>query len=244
MSKMIKILFVCHGNICRSPMAEFIMKKLVSDAGLADRFDIASAATSSEELGNPVYPPARRKLAEHGIGCAGKTARRITADDYTKYDLLIGMDYANMRNMTRAFGGDSEAKLKMLMDYTSRPGEVSDPWYSGDFNRAYIDIEEGCRGLQEESGDLLVAFLFCHRRKVGVLVSCLGFACKRSFQVLFGLGTCVRICGGSSLLNLFEYRCGLFADGALEIICHRAFVNISADSATPFFHIKILLENK
>lgn len=147
MSKMIKVLFICHGNICRSPMAEFIMKKLVSDAGLEGKFDIASAATSSEELGNPVYPPARRKLAEHGIGCAGKTARRITADDYTKYDLLIGMDYANMRNMTRVFGGDSEAKLKMLMDYTSRPGEVSDPWYSGDFNRAYIDIEEGCRGL-------------------------------------------------------------------------------------------------
>lgn len=144
---MIKILFVCHGNICRSPMAEFIMKKLVSDAGLTDRFDITSAATSSEELGNPVYPPARRKLAEHGIGCAGKIARRITASDYAKYDLLIGMDNANMRNMNRAFGGDSDGKLKMLMDYTSRPGEVSDPWYTGDFERAYRDIEEGCRGL-------------------------------------------------------------------------------------------------
>ena len=144
---MIKILFVCHGNICRSPMAEFIMKKLVNEAGIADKFEIASAATSSEELGNPVYPPARRKLAEHGIGCAGKTARRITAADYTKYDLLIGMDNANMRNMSRAFGGDSEGKLKMLMDYTSRPGEVSDPWYTGDFERAYRDIDEGCRGL-------------------------------------------------------------------------------------------------
>ena len=144
---MIKVLFVCHGNICRSPMAEFIMKKLVNEVGIADKFDIASAATSSEELGNPVYPPARRKLAEHGIGCDGKTARRITAADYAKYDLLIGMDNANMRNMNRAFGGDSEGKLKMLMDYTSRPGEVSDPWYTGDFERAYRDIDEGCREL-------------------------------------------------------------------------------------------------
>ena len=144
---MIKILFVCHGNICRSPMAEFIMKKLVSDAGLGNKFHIASAATSAEELGNPVYPPARRKLAEHGIGCAGKTARRITAADYTEYDLLIGMDNANMRNMNRAFGSDRDGKLKMLMDYTTRPGEVSDPWYSGDFERAYTDIEEGCIGL-------------------------------------------------------------------------------------------------
>ncbi|MBR6522141.1 MAG: low molecular weight phosphotyrosine protein phosphatase [Oscillospiraceae bacterium] len=144
---MIKVLFICHGNICRSPMAEFIMKKLVNEAGIADKFDIASAATSSEELGNPVYPPARRKLAEHGIGSDGKTARRITAADYAKYDLLIGMDNANMRNMNREFGGDSEGKLKMLMDYTSRPGEVSDPWYTGDFERAYRDIDEGCRGL-------------------------------------------------------------------------------------------------
>jgi len=144
---MYKIIFVCHGNICRSPMAEFIMKKLVSDAGLADEFSIASAATSSEELGNPVYPPARRKLAEHGISCAGKTARRITAADYSQYDLLVGMDNANMRNMNRTFGGDPDSKLKMLMDYTSRPGEVSDPWYSYNFDRAYTDIEEGCRGL-------------------------------------------------------------------------------------------------
>ena len=144
---MYKILFVCHGNICRCPMAEFILKKLVSDAGLADEFSIASAATSSEELGNPVYPPARRKLAEHGISCSGKTARRITAADYSQYDLLVGMDNANMRNMNRTFGGDPDSKLKMLMDYTSRPGEVSDPWYTDNFDRAYTDIEEGCRGL-------------------------------------------------------------------------------------------------
>lgn len=144
---MYKILFVCHGNICRSPMAEFIMKDMVDKAGLGAEFAIASAATSAEELGNPVYPPARRKLAEHGIGCAGKTARRLTAADYAEYDLLIGMDNANMRNMNRLFGGDPEGKLKMLMDYTSRPGEVSDPWYTGDFDRAYADIELGCRGL-------------------------------------------------------------------------------------------------
>lgn len=144
---MIKILFVCHGNICRSPMAEFIMKELVKKAGLADKFRIASAATSTEEIGNPVYPPARRKLAEHGIGCAGKTARQITVGDYHEYDLLIGMDNANMRNMNRVFGGDPEGKLKMLMDYTSRPGEVSDPWYTDNFERAYTDIHEGCSGL-------------------------------------------------------------------------------------------------
>ena len=144
---MIKILFICHGNICRSPMAEFIMKDLVKKSGADNRFEIASAATSSEELGNPVYPPAQRKLAEHGIGCSGKTARRITASDYSQYDLLIGMDNANMRNMERVFHGDPDGKLKMLMSYTSRPGEVSDPWYTGDFDRAYSDIEEGCRGL-------------------------------------------------------------------------------------------------
>ena len=144
---MIKVLFICHGNICRSPMAEFIMRKLVGEAGLEDEFFIASAATSSEELGNPVYPPARSKLAEHGISCAGKTARRITPADYREYDLLIGMDNANTRNMHRAFGGDPEGKLKMLLEYTSRPGEVSDPWYTDDFDRAYADIDEGCRGL-------------------------------------------------------------------------------------------------
>ncbi|MDD6189525.1 MAG: low molecular weight phosphotyrosine protein phosphatase [Clostridiales bacterium] len=144
---MIKILFVCHGNIFRSPMAEFIMKELVDKAGLCNDFFIASAATSAEELGNPVYLPARRKLAEHNISCAGKTARRLTAADYAEYDLLIGMDNANMRNMRHLFGGDPDKKLKMLMDYSSRPGEVSDPWYTGDFDRAYADIDEGCRGL-------------------------------------------------------------------------------------------------
>lgn len=144
-----RILFVCHGNICRSPMAEFVMKRMVEDAGLADRFQIASAATSTEEIGNPVYPPARRKLAEHGIGCDGKTARQMTRNDYEKYDLLIGMDSANLRNMTRIAGGDPDHKIHMLLDYTSRPGNVADPWYTGDFNATWRDVTEGCTALLE-----------------------------------------------------------------------------------------------
>ena len=113
---MTRILFVCHGNICRSPMAEFIMKDMVKKAGHEDRFSIASAATSTEEIGNPVYPNARRKLAEHGIGCAGKTARQLTAEDYKRYDLLIGMDQANLRNMRRICGGDPDGKLHLLLE--------------------------------------------------------------------------------------------------------------------------------
>ena len=144
---MTKILFVCLGNICRSPMAEFVMKDLVERAGLAGTFSIASAATSSEEAGNPVYPPARRKLAEHGIQCAGKTSRQLRAEDYGKYDLLIGMDGRNLRSTERICGGDPEGKSHLLMDYTDRPGEVADPWYTGDFERAWQDILEGCEGL-------------------------------------------------------------------------------------------------
>ena len=113
---MIKLLVVCHGNICRSPMAEFVMKEMVKEAGLSDRFEIASAATSTEEIGNPVYPPARRKLAEHGIRCDGKRARQLTRADYQKYDLLIGMDEWNIRNMTRMCGGDREGKIRMLLE--------------------------------------------------------------------------------------------------------------------------------
>lgn len=124
------------------------MKDLVKRAGLEDSFSIASAATSTEETGNPVYPAARRKLAEHGIGCAGKTARRLTAEDYRQYDLLIGMDRANLRNMRRICGGDPAGKLRLLLEYAGRPGgEVSDPWYTGDFEAAWRDIEAGCRGL-------------------------------------------------------------------------------------------------
>lgn len=145
-----KILFVCHGNICRSPMAEFVMKKLVEDAGLSREFEIASAATSREELGNPVYPPARRKMAEHGISCAGKTARQLTRQDYDKYDLLIGMDRANLRNMNTICGGDPEGKIRLLLDYTNRPGEVADPWYTDDFDATWRDCQDGCRGLLED----------------------------------------------------------------------------------------------
>ena len=141
------ILFVCHGNICRSPMAEFVMKQLVEEAGRSDEFASASAATSTEEIGNPVYPPARRKLAEHGIGCAGKTARQMTRADYNHYDLLVGMDEANIRNMRRISGGDPEGKIHQLLAFTDRPGEVADPWYTGNFDATWRDVLEGCQCL-------------------------------------------------------------------------------------------------
>ena len=144
---MTRILFVCHGNICRSPMAEFVMKHLAEKAGRADAFYIESAATSTEEIGNEVYPPARRKLAEHGISCKGKTARQMTRSDYARFDLLIGMDTWNIRNMTRICGGDPEGKIHMLMDYTQRPGDVADPWYTGNFDATWRDVLEGCQEL-------------------------------------------------------------------------------------------------
>lgn len=144
---MTRILFVCHGNICRSPMAEFVMKDLVQKAGLSGEFEIASAATSTEEIGCPVYPPARRKLAEHGIGCAGKTARQLRHGDYERYDYLVGMDGANLRNMRRICGGDPAGKISLLLDFTERPGDVADPWYTGDFDAAWRDVLAGCRGL-------------------------------------------------------------------------------------------------
>ena len=147
---MTKILFVCHGNICRSPMAEFVMKDLVEKAGLASQFRIASAATSREEIGNPVYPPARRKLAQHGIACGGHAARQLTAQDYDAYDLLIGMDSANLRNMHRICGGNPAGKLHLLLDYTDRPGDVADPWYTGDFEATWQDVLAGCRGLLQD----------------------------------------------------------------------------------------------
>ena len=144
---MIKVLFCCHGNICRSPMAEFVMKDLVKKAGREWEFEIASAATSTEEIGNPVYPPARRKLAEHGIGCAGKTARQLRRDDYDKWDYIVGMDSANLRNMRRICGGDPEGKISLLMDWTRHPGDVADPWYTGDFEATWQDVSAGCEGL-------------------------------------------------------------------------------------------------
>ena len=145
---MIRILFLCLGNICRSPMAEFIMKDLVKKAGLEQSIQIESAATSTEEIGNPVYPPARRKLSEHGIDCSGKRARQLLNSDYEKYDLLIGMDRANLRSMYRICGGDFADKMHLLLDFTGRPGEeIADPWYTGDFERTYADILEGCTGF-------------------------------------------------------------------------------------------------
>ena len=123
------------------------MNDMVKKAGLENAFYIESAATSTEEIGNPVYPPARKKLAEHGISCAGKTARQLRRSDYGEYDLLIGMDQANLRNMHRICGGDPEGKLRLLMDFTDRPGDVADPWYTNDFEATWRDVEEGCRGL-------------------------------------------------------------------------------------------------
>ena len=145
-----KILMICHGNICRSPMAEFVMKDLVEKAGLSAQFEIASCATSTEEIGNSVYPPARRKLAEHGIGCAGKTARQLRQDDYARWDYLVGMDEANRRNIKRMCGGDPDGKISLLLDHTAHPREVADPWYTGDFERTWQDVLEGCTALLTE----------------------------------------------------------------------------------------------
>ena len=145
---MTRILFICHGNVCRSPMAEFVMKDMVHKRGLDDCFEIASAATSREELGNPVYPPARRKLAEHGISCSGHHARQMTKTDYDRYDTIIGMDHANIRNILRTTGGDPEQKVSLLLDHTERPGqEVADPWYTGNFEETWCDVVEGCEAL-------------------------------------------------------------------------------------------------
>ena len=144
---MTKILFVCLGNICRSPMAEFVMKDMVKKAGREQDFLISSAATSREELGNPVYPPARRKLAEHGISCAGKTARQMTRRDYEDYDLLIGMDSDNIRNMTRISGGDPGSKIHLLLDYAGLYRDVADPWYTCDFETTWQDVNTGCAAL-------------------------------------------------------------------------------------------------
>ena len=149
MKKEKDILFICHGNICRSPMAEFVMKDLVKRAGLEDRIHVASAATSAEEIGNPVYPPARRELAKHGLSCAGKTARRMTAGDYDAYDYLVYMEGYNLRNMLRIVD-DPDGKMRSLMSFAGSNEDIEDPWYSGNFSGVYAQIERGCRGLLEE----------------------------------------------------------------------------------------------
>ena len=150
---MIKIMFVCHGNICRSPMAEFIFKDMVRKCGRENEFVIASSATSTEEIwngiGNPVYPGAKRELAKHSINCDGKRACQLRKSDYSYYDYLICMDENNVRNSLRILGGDPEGKVYKLMNFTSRPGNVSDPWYTDDFATAYNDIYEGCKFLLE-----------------------------------------------------------------------------------------------
>ena len=150
---MIRVLFICHGNICRSPMAEFVLKDMVAKRGLAGRFEIASAATSTEEIwngvGNPVYPPAREELAKHGIGCEGKRAVQLKKSDYDSYDYLIGMDTMNMRNMERITGHSSGGKMRMLLEYAGEARGIADPWYSGAFDVTYRDVVTGCSAFLE-----------------------------------------------------------------------------------------------
>ena len=159
--KQIRIMFVCHGNICRSPMAEFIFRDMVRVTRLEHILAVASSATSTEEIwngiGNPVYPPAKAELLKHGLTCEGKRAVQLTAADYDRYHLFVGMDSANIRNMHRILGGDPQGKIHKLMDFTARGGDVADPWYSRRFDVAYRDIEAGCRGLLESEllGNLL-----------------------------------------------------------------------------------------
>ena len=150
---MIKVFFICHGNICRSPMAEFVFKDMVSKRGMADQFEIASAATSTEEIwngvGNPVYPPAREELARHGISCAGKRAVQLKASDYDYYDYLLGMDTMNIRNMERMTGHKECEKMRLLLDYTGKRDSISDPWYTDRFDETYRDVVRGCEAFLE-----------------------------------------------------------------------------------------------
>lgn len=158
---MIKILFVCHGNICRSPMAEFVLKDMVQKRGLGDCFYIASAATSTEEIGNPVHHGTRNKLREVGISCAGKHAVQMKKSDYQKYDYILGMDSWNLRNMKRIVGSDPEGKVKLLLDYSSQPRDIADPWYTGNFEVTYSDIVEGCEAFLKylaESGKIPASY--------------------------------------------------------------------------------------
>ena len=147
---MIKILFVCHGNICRSTMAEYVMKHLVKQAGLEGKFYIDSAATSREEIGNGVHHGTKRKLAQMGVPCGDHRARQVTWEDYETFDYIIGMDYANRRNLLRMLRDDPEGKISLMLDYTNRPGEVADPWYTGDFDATWDDVFEGCSNLLEQ----------------------------------------------------------------------------------------------
>lgn len=144
---MTSILFVCHGNICRSPMAEYVFRDLAQKRGVGDRFRAASAAASREEIGNPVHRGTQRKLAAHGISCGGKTAVQMTRADYQKYDFLLGMDQWNLENMLRILGGDPEGKIRRLLDFSARPRDIADPWYTGNFDETWDDVLEGCTAL-------------------------------------------------------------------------------------------------
>ena len=150
---MIKIMFVCHGNICRSPMAEFVMKDMVERLGISHKFHIASCATSTEEIwggrGNPVYPPAKKRLAQAGIGCEGKRAVQLKKSDYDEYDYLIGMDSANIRNIERMTGHKDSDKIFKMLEFAGSNRDVADPWYSGDFDATFDDVTAGCMGLIE-----------------------------------------------------------------------------------------------
>ena len=142
-----RILFVCHGNICRSPMAEIVFKELLRARGLSQKYEVASAATSTEELGNPVYPPARAELARHGLSAAGKYAVQMTREDYEHYDLLVAMDENNIRNMHRMLGGDPAGKIYKLLLFAGEARDVADPWFTGRFADTFCDVERGCRAL-------------------------------------------------------------------------------------------------
>ncbi len=146
-----KILFVCHGNICRSPMAEYVMKYLVKEAGVANDYEIDSAATSTEEIGNDIYPPVKRILHAEDIPCSGHSAKQMTRADYDYYDLVVVMDSYNLRNLRPIIGKDPYAKVHRLLDFTEQPGDIADPWYTRDFNLTYRQVTEGCKALLERN---------------------------------------------------------------------------------------------
>lgn len=146
---MIKVLFVCHGNICRSPMAEFVLKDMARRRGVADKLCIASAATSTEEIGNDIHYGTKSKLRQEGVPFEKRAARQITASDYAEYDFLIGMDRYNIHNMNKIFGSDADGKIRRLLEFAGRGGDIADPWYTGDFDETYKDVTEGCEGFLE-----------------------------------------------------------------------------------------------